>query len=626
MEQTMKNDNPFLMVDQKGNYKSFDFSPWGGIEGFLEMSKNSSQNGSAYKRLVPDLFRAVDMTATAVASLPFDICDEEENVIDSSVDWENVVGGMENPQRLIYLLASSLCGGAAYVIPQVMGSESPVKVFTLQYVSPASITPHINREGLQWFDRASDQGMVQRFMPEQLMYFWLPDSDVELGPALSHPLGVAMAAAGLSLNMSNSLIKISERGFIPPTIMGVDGMTLPGEKERVERWWNSFLKGAFSQIAKIVNAQKVTITQVGAGMEQLKGTYVELKREASEDIAKAFGIPAAVFMSDKAFATEYNPLIKQWYSNSIFTTIYHTIEETFTEQLLKQFGYSFYFRPESLDAFQDDENARGQAVATLTNAIDTNPKVAMWVMEYVLGYDLTEEAENDYESLVQEREEQAAQIQQQEQANAEPMQNDTEDEPPAEKPAPFRSIVLTAPMIEDLKTWNDMADRFYKKGKELPIEFECKGGLPEEIAAPIRQKLKTVKNEIDLMHAFDLDRWLEVVEAQGVEHIKALALAITQAAEKQLPPNNITINTPPITLNAQMPEQGQVVVNVPQQPAPSVIVNTPEAAAPVVNIKNDVQPAVNNITVEPAKVVIPALPTEATIETDARGKKTLKVK
>ena len=80
-----KQDTPFMMVDDKGNYKSFDFSPWGGIDGFLEMSKNSNANGSAYKQRVPDLLRAVDMTATAVASLPFDIVDEQENVVEDGI-------------------------------------------------------------------------------------------------------------------------------------------------------------------------------------------------------------------------------------------------------------------------------------------------------------------------------------------------------------------------------------------------------------------------------------------------------------------------------------------------------------------------------------------------------------
>ena len=40
-------------TDGKGNYKSFDFSPWGGIEGFLQASRAGGQgNGAALKRLV----------------------------------------------------------------------------------------------------------------------------------------------------------------------------------------------------------------------------------------------------------------------------------------------------------------------------------------------------------------------------------------------------------------------------------------------------------------------------------------------------------------------------------------------------------------------------------------------
>ena len=52
--------------------RSFDFSPWGGIEGFLKASSQGAGNkGVALKQVVPDLSRAVDMTATAISSLPF---------------------------------------------------------------------------------------------------------------------------------------------------------------------------------------------------------------------------------------------------------------------------------------------------------------------------------------------------------------------------------------------------------------------------------------------------------------------------------------------------------------------------------------------------------------------------
>ena len=110
-----KQSTPFMMVDNAGHYKGFDFSPWGGIDGFLEMSQKSNQNGSAYKAHVPDLLRAVDMTATAVATLPFDFVNKAGDVVDSSMDWQNKAGGMENPQRLIYLIASSLCGSGVCI-------------------------------------------------------------------------------------------------------------------------------------------------------------------------------------------------------------------------------------------------------------------------------------------------------------------------------------------------------------------------------------------------------------------------------------------------------------------------------------------------------------------------------
>jgi len=541
----MEQQTPFMMIDKQGNYKSFDFSPWGGIEGFLEMSKNSNQNGSAYKKLVPDLFRAVDMTATAIASLPFDICDDDENIIDSSVDWQNVVGGMDNPQRLLYLIASSLCGGEAYVLP----TRTPRLIFNLQYLAPHTITPQIRREGLEYFDRVTDQGISERLRPADLLYFWLPDSDVEIGPALASPMSAAMSAAGLALNMGTSMSRVSERGFIPPTLIGVDGMTLPGEKERVEKWWNSWLRGAFTQLAKVINAQKVTISQVGAGMAELKGSYVELKKDAKEDVAQAFGIPSALFMSDRAYATEVKYLIKMWYTNSVFTTLYHTIEETFSDQLLKPWGYHFYFRPETIDALQEDENERGQSLLVVTNAIDKNPKVAKLVMG-ILGYDLSEEQESALDELISEQETRAEEMQNRLDGQGDPNDPSMQDGynnrqngfgNNQRQPVVTRSIHLTPPMMTDLKTWCDMSRRFYNKGKEIPFDFECKA-LPEEIAAPIRVKLHEAKNEVDIIKAFEISDVITELADSG--ELKALVDAINRATDDEKPTINITI--PPV--------------------------------------------------------------------------------
>ncbi|MEG7700668.1 hypothetical protein U2075_14795, partial [Listeria monocytogenes] len=87
--------------------------------------------------LIPDLYRARDMTATAIATMPFEICDENEVVVDASDDWADTLGGLPNPQRTLYLIASSLCGGSAYLRPDA----TTRRVIDLQYCAPSSIIP-----------------------------------------------------------------------------------------------------------------------------------------------------------------------------------------------------------------------------------------------------------------------------------------------------------------------------------------------------------------------------------------------------------------------------------------------------------------------------------------------------
>jgi hypothetical protein len=89
---------------------------------------------------------------------------------------------------------------------------------------------------------------------------------------------------------------------------------------------------------------------------------------------------------------------------------------------------------------------------------------------------------------------------------------------------------------------------------------------------------------------------------------------------------SINLTMPAISLTAQMPAQGTVTVNVPDQPAPVVNVNVPQQPAPVVNVAAAVvtvpAPVVN---VAPATITFPPAPTEATITTDRNGKKTMRV-
>lgn len=528
-----KNHSPFYTEQELKS--GFDFSPWGGIEGFLQATSNgatANNRGMALKRIVPDLSRAVNMTATAVSSLPFDMVSlDDGKVVDTSDDWKNVVGGFDDPRRLFYLIASSLCGGAAYVLP----TRTPRFLYELQYLVPHSITPQIRINGLEYFDRSTDQGKTDTLKPKELIYFWLPDSDVEIGPALNTPLSNAMNDALLLLNTTNTMRTYGERGFVPITLLAAKGMPDKSEREKAEGYFDRLLRGGFKVLAKIFNADALSVERLGAGMEELKGSYTEVRQQSREAIAQAFGIPAALFMADKAFASEVDTLTRQWYTTSVFRNIYQTVEGTFSSQLLKPYGVKLQFDLNRLDIFQEDEESRAGSVGTYVNAIQADPRTAKLVMDF-MGVDLSEEEEKELNALIAEKE-----------ANREKVENnlddpkdgdddqseqvDSEQDENKSIPANFN---LSPEEMKDLSLWYSKAVAWHPKGKSA-ADWDNKH-LREDIAQWIRVRLAGAKTLDDIKNAF----MLKASDNQPVPpsgkflfapEVKALADSINKAVD-----------------------------------------------------------------------------------------------
>ena len=154
----MANELKIKNIDK--TLKSINFDLWGGFEGFLAATSvgGGGSKVQELRRVVPWLAKATDMTANAVASLPFAIVDSGGKDIDTSADWQDKLGGMPAPDVLFYKLASSLCLGRAYVIPIVTSKQ----IAELQYCAPQYITAEINQarvdldklkhEWLAWVD------------------------------------------------------------------------------------------------------------------------------------------------------------------------------------------------------------------------------------------------------------------------------------------------------------------------------------------------------------------------------------------------------------------------------------------------------------------------------------------
>ena len=649
-------NSPFIFASPNPYKSGFDFAPWGGIEGFLEASKTGQTgNVTSLKKFVPDLAHAVDMTAVAISSLPFDILDKNDDVFDTSANWKNNLGGLPNPQKLIYLIASSLCGGAAYLIPW----RTTKMIVNLQYCAPGTIQPYIDINGLQWFDRTAQRGKTEKIYPNKIIYFWLPDSDVEIGPAENHPLGNATLDAQVIWNMKNTMRMYGERGFVPITLLGAKGMVNQGEREKAEGFFDRLLRGGFNVLAKIVNSDALSLIRVGAGMDELKQSYIELRRDAKESVSDSFGIPTALFMSDNAFASEFDALRKQWYTASRFVGIKQTIEETFTDQLFKPYGYKMRFNLEALEIFQEDESKRAESLGSLVSSIADNPEVAQLGMS-ILGYDLDKAQQEQLEKLISAKEEARQNVAEQTKPpvaeQGEPVVAESEEEQ-----EPKKSFDLTADEIKDLALWYDRARQWHAKGKGTAVDWECKH-LRETIAAPIRLRLADAKNEGDIAAAFVIGETTTPAPVyqpvpDNTEAIKALALTIERAivAANVEPtvahgrdemiinitnPANVDMTSKETiaavkAMTENLAAMKQAVAN--PLPPPNVtfapIIHPSEVAfAPVihpsevaVSVTNTVQPTPveNNITVQPSDVVIQKeerKPRKATIKRGADGK------
>jgi hypothetical protein len=340
-------------------------------------------------------------------------------------------------------------------------------------------------------------------------------------------MSAALMASELLASMSTTMKIYGDRGFVPAYLGNAKGMPTEIEKKKTEAYLTQFLRGAYNSVVKLINADALTLLKVGAGMEEMKGAYTEIQQQAIEDVGTAFGIPAALFMSDKAFASEVTPLVRQWYETSTFVTLYHTIEEAFNAQVYNQWNYRMQFKPESLAAFQEDENSRASAVGTYTSAIKEDPTIANFVISF-MGVDLDEEQEGELDEIIagKELDKEAIATQMQQQPAAPETYPQTEPQQD--------TIPMSPDETKDLALWYSKAKAWHLKGKGNAVDWENKH-LRESIAAPIRLRLADAKNELDIVKAFEVKekfgKWASLDLSHGADSIKELADSINAAVE-----------------------------------------------------------------------------------------------
>jgi len=315
------------------------------------MTTSDQFTAAAAHGAVPWLHRCVQMRAATISALPFAI----------TQDGEEVDFALSNQlPALLYLAEAGLClYGRAYWFVQRLGK----RLIGLRWAHPDTIQPRYDEQrGLVGFTRQLASKQIDLDL-EQLVYFWEPNPVGELGPGPSLAQ-VALAAAGLAKNANDYISGFFQRGAIPAVILSVEGNPPPEELKRLETWWKRLLGGVKRAWETVALRASVKPTIVGGQLADLD--LEPIFAAARQQIAVTFGIPQTMLEDAANFATAKEHKLSFYYE-TIFPEAKH-IEATLNEQLFGPAGLEFGWQFDQVEAVQQDEATKAQAVVQLFTA------------------------------------------------------------------------------------------------------------------------------------------------------------------------------------------------------------------------------------------------------------------
>lgn len=329
---------------------------------------NAVGDAKRYYHAIPTLFRGIQLIMDAVGAMPFAVY-EGDSVIDESATYQNKVGFWPSPVMTLKQVVACLeLVGMAYLYKLRKGKS----VSGLKFFVASTVTPKLE-EGqdppLTGFVRDVGRG-PQMLKVEDVVYFWLPDPYVEIGPPIAYPAKAALMACGVLANVDEFIASFFKRGAIKAMLLTVKGSPPPAEKEKLKTWWNNVVTGvrhAFG--SQIIEADSVLPVVIGEGLEALQDQ--DLSGDKRREISVALGIPETKLFSGAASGLGGGGVSRQddlRFMTDTIVPLCRFVEEILNVQLFEPLGYRLEFKPETLDVFKADENERAGAFATYVSA------------------------------------------------------------------------------------------------------------------------------------------------------------------------------------------------------------------------------------------------------------------
>jgi len=342
---------------------------------------HDEQTAFAY---VPLIYRCVNLRCDTLTSCPIHIYKTSGDPNSrEEVNWPLP----QDMYDLIWLTeASILLNGAAYWLK--LSNKTGVIKDGVQWLNPFTMSVKLDPDaGTLIFTQDKATRNTGPWTSQDIVYFrdFNPSNDIGAGVSAT---GVSLLSSGLMRYMTHFASAFFEKGAMPVTILGIQGLSNKEEKERIEGFFRkitSGIKNAFRTIA--INTEQIDPKVLSQPIKDL--AMPELSTEARRNIAWAFGIPITMLEDASNYATAKEHRLSFW--QDTIRPRGNKLARTINNQLLRpHFGMELEFAFDELDIFQEDEEKRSDSYYNYVFA-GMRPSIAA----QILGIDLPENVSYD---------------------------------------------------------------------------------------------------------------------------------------------------------------------------------------------------------------------------------------
>ena len=453
------------------------------------------------------IFRGMNIRANAVASIPFELIDANtKKVLDTSDEWTNYCGFMPNPEDLFWRLESAwTIHGKAYCLKSD-NSGGYTKI--LRPLAPLTVSYDLNKDEFTRNNKPFQPSVTLKGdvnKGESIVYFWLPDPDVEHGEPKKWPANAAFKAMDVIYSLDEASSGFFKRGMLHSMIFSVPQGTQESDKEELESRINNMFRGVKNWYkALFFNGESIKPIDIGGSLKDIEN--VNLTKDKREDVAIALGIPMSKLFTESAAGLGGGGVVAADDKRLILDTAlpeWKMLARELNRQVFLPKGMMLVDKHEQMEMFRESQKSQAEVITSIVSAFQTNPKLANIIADEV-GLDFSQDGQEKIDAYI---------------ASINEPTKPEQTQETAQPPQPDQN------MQADMAKYLRKALKHVGKAVEFDSEF-----IPVERLEYIKSRLSGCKTELEVRNLFSLQD--ETKEAGEVDKITRMLELNLQAIEK----------------------------------------------------------------------------------------------